>query len=134
MPPVLPSERIAHLGTAGACCTAGSQPCLCPLWVISGQSVILEPCPLYPQKRTNRRRLDLSALCQKRTNAPQQNFLFDHRAERSGAHRTKNRRLCGARAKPPAEVAGPRCRNGPCTERAVKVAVPPIDDETGSRR
>src|SRR5215467_6927495 len=45
---------------------------------------------------------------QKRTNAPQQNFLFDHRAERSGAHRTKNRRLCGARARPPAEVAGPK--------------------------
>src|SRR5262245_32045307 len=47
-------------------------------------------------------------ICQKRTNAPQQNFLFDHRAERSGAHRTKNRRLCGARAKPPTEVAGPK--------------------------
>src|SRR5262249_29495018 len=60
------------------------------------------------QKRTKRHLGAMSALCQKRTNAPQQNFLFDHRAERSGAHRTKNRRLCGARAKPPAEVAGPK--------------------------
>src|SRR5215831_12360529 len=61
-----------------------------------------------PKKRTLVERVGMSALCQKRTNAPQQNFLFDHRAERSGAHRTKNRRLCGARAKPPAEVAGPK--------------------------
>src|SRR5262249_3772506 len=29
-------------------------------------------CPLYPQKRTNRRRLNLSALCQKRINESQQ--------------------------------------------------------------
>src|SRR6516164_9437748 len=57
-------------------CTAGFLTGLCPLWVISGQSVILEPCPLYPQKRTNRRRLDLSALCQKRTHAPQQKYRY----------------------------------------------------------
>jgi len=80
----------------------------CPLWVISRQSGLLGLCPLYPRKRTKSRPLGMSALCQKRTNAPQQNFLFDHRAERSGAHRTKNRRLCGARAKRPAEVAGPK--------------------------
>src|SRR5262245_58324343 len=32
MPPVLPTERIAHL--AGACCAAGFQSRLCRLWVI----------------------------------------------------------------------------------------------------
>src|SRR5260370_31420914 len=33
VPPVLPIERIAHLRTAGACCTAGFQSGLCRLWV-----------------------------------------------------------------------------------------------------
>jgi hypothetical protein len=37
-----------------------------------------ELCPLYPQKRTNRKRFDMSALCQKRTYALQQfAALFD---------------------------------------------------------
>jgi hypothetical protein len=35
MPPVLSTERIAHLGTAGDCCAAGFRPSLRPLWVIS---------------------------------------------------------------------------------------------------
>ena len=36
-------------------------------------------CPLYPRKRTKSRWLGLSALCQSRLNAPQQNAsLFDH--------------------------------------------------------
>src|SRR5215471_14125488 len=36
-------------------------------------------CPLYPQKQTLELSLEMSALCQKRTHAPQQNWaLFDH--------------------------------------------------------
>src|SRR6516164_9676424 len=35
-------------------------------------------CPLYPRKRTNRRRLDLSALCQKPTFALQQFARSQH--------------------------------------------------------
>src|SRR6516164_11643272 len=78
-------------------------------WVISRQSATLRGYVRFtPKSGQTADSFDLSALCQKRMNAPQQNFLFDHRAERSGAHRTKNRRLCGARAKPPAEVAGPK--------------------------
>src|SRR5262249_40365992 len=34
MPPVLSTERIAHIGTAGDCCAAGFQLGLCPLWVL----------------------------------------------------------------------------------------------------
>jgi hypothetical protein len=35
-------------------------------------------CPLYPQKRTLEDITSMSALCQKRTHAPQQKGLFDH--------------------------------------------------------
>src|SRR5215471_9600561 len=35
-------------------------------------------CPLYPQKRTLVEPVGMSALCQKRTYALQQRFLFDH--------------------------------------------------------
>jgi len=36
-------------------------------------------CPLYPSKRTSRPRLEMSALCHLRLNAPQQTAaLFDH--------------------------------------------------------
>src|SRR5262249_50388935 len=38
-----------------------------------GPTPSLKLCPLFPRKRTNSRRLHLSALCQKRTYAPQQN-------------------------------------------------------------
>src|SRR5262249_13954170 len=44
----------------------------CPLWVKSGHSAVSEQCPLYPQKRTLVECVEMSALCQKRTNAPQQ--------------------------------------------------------------
>jgi hypothetical protein len=44
----------------------------CPLWVISGHFVTLGPCPLYPQKQTLVEGVGMSALCQKRTHAPQQ--------------------------------------------------------------
>src|SRR5262249_11379750 len=65
--------------SAHARCTAGFQSSLCPLWVRSGHHPLTEQCPLYPAKRTNSRRLVMSALCQKRTPAPQQNApLFDH--------------------------------------------------------
>jgi hypothetical protein len=40
-----------------------------------GAHAVAAACPLCPQKRTNRRSLDLSALCQKRTNALQQRDL-----------------------------------------------------------
>src|SRR5262245_61831657 len=52
MPPVLPSETIAHLGTAGDCCAAGFRSGPCPLWVKSRRTALLGLCPLYPQKRT----------------------------------------------------------------------------------
>src|SRR5262249_3640352 len=51
----------------------------CPLWVISGHHKTFNPCPLYPRKRTLGLSSEMSALCQKRTHAPQQNaHLFDH--------------------------------------------------------
>jgi hypothetical protein len=39
----------------------------CPLWVKSGHCAVWNPCPLYPQKRTLVVRVEMSALCQKRT-------------------------------------------------------------------
>src|SRR5215831_13863607 len=36
-------------------------------------------CPLYPRKRTNSRHLEMSALCQKRTHAPQHKVVLNHR-------------------------------------------------------
>ena len=54
-------------------------PRRCPLWVISGHVQCTRRCPLYRQKRTCAVQLGMSALCQKRTYAPQQTaFLFDH--------------------------------------------------------
>src|SRR5262249_10379056 len=79
------------------------QICLCLLWVISGQSVILEPCPLYPQKRTNGGPLGMSALCQKQTFALQQFSI-----------RSPRRRARGAWAKAPARRrAGKGWLSGP---------------------
>src|SRR6516164_5037912 len=50
----------------------------------------LGSCPLYPSKRTSRARLEMSALCQKRTYAPQQKApLFDHLVG-AGEHRGRN--------------------------------------------
>ena len=49
----------------------------CPLWVKSRHTGRSEQCPLYPQERTLVERIVMSALCQKRTHAPQQ--LFDAR-------------------------------------------------------
>src|SRR5262249_35719577 len=51
----------------------------CPLWVISGHGSASIRCPLYPQKQTLITSVEMSALCQKRTPAPQQRTsLFDH--------------------------------------------------------
>ena len=50
----------------------------CPLWVISGHSVMSERCPLYPQKWTLELSRVMSALCQKRTTRAAVNDLFDH--------------------------------------------------------
>src|SRR5262249_19831447 len=48
------------------------------IWVISRCGALLGLCPLYPRKRTKSKRSAMSALCQKRTNAPQQMAsLFD---------------------------------------------------------
>src|SRR5262245_65312966 len=54
--------------SAGDCCTAGFRVGLCPLWVISRHYLPPSRCPLYPQKRTSRPCLDMSA--QKRTFGP----------------------------------------------------------------
>src|SRR5262245_12883011 len=49
--------------------------------VTSRRSVITEPRPLYPQKRTYSRRVGMSALCHSHPNAPQQTALsFEHLA------------------------------------------------------
>ena len=40
--------------------------------IISRRSVITEPCPLCPRKRTKSGHRGMSALCQKRTHAPQE--------------------------------------------------------------
>jgi hypothetical protein len=50
MSPVLPTDRIPHLGGPGDRCIAGSQTYLCPLADITPSS---RPCPLYPRKRTS---------------------------------------------------------------------------------
>ena len=44
----------------------------CPLWVKSRHRGISNQCPLYPQKQTLELIRVMSALCQKRTHAPQQ--------------------------------------------------------------
>jgi len=52
--------------------------------VISRRTVITEPCPLYPRKRSSGTWLEMSASCHKQTNALQQttradcNDLLDH--------------------------------------------------------
>ena len=54
-------------------CVAAKATRSCPLWVISRQTRSEIRCPLYPRKRTSSDTSGMSALCQKRTNAPQQN-------------------------------------------------------------
>jgi hypothetical protein len=46
MPPVLPTERIAH---SGDCCAAGFPSRLCRLWVTLGHSAISAQCPVCPR-------------------------------------------------------------------------------------
>jgi hypothetical protein len=46
-------------------CKISAEPC--PLWVRSGHCPLVYQCPLSPRKRTNSRRLHLSAMCQKQT-------------------------------------------------------------------
>ena len=48
----------------------------CPLWVKSRHRRAFRRCPLYPQKRTLKLSRVMSALCQKRTHAVQQNGRF----------------------------------------------------------
>src|SRR5262249_7165582 len=48
MPPVLPTERIAHPSTAGDCCAAGFQLRLCRLGVTTGHSAMSAHCPPWP--------------------------------------------------------------------------------------
>src|SRR6516165_5713385 len=75
---------------AGGCCNARFQCALCPLWVKSRRSGVTERCPLYPRKRTLSDTTGMSALCQKRTYAPQQKApLFDHLVGR-GEQRWRN--------------------------------------------
>jgi hypothetical protein len=51
----------------------------CPLWVRSGHRGWLKECPLYPQKQTLIERVGMSALCQKRTLAVQENSDLSRR-------------------------------------------------------
>src|SRR5437763_5673740 len=61
-----------------AVCITANSGCQCPLWVRSGHSQWFERCPLYPSKQTSAEHIGISALCHKKTHAPQQNrFLFD---------------------------------------------------------
>ena len=64
---------------------AGNSGCLstpqCPLWVISGHRKTLNPCPLYPQKRTLVEHVGMSALCQKQTSLHSINSSARRRAE-----------------------------------------------------
>src|SRR5262249_33510398 len=46
------------------------------IWVISRPHAVTRPCPLYPQKRTLSDTTRMSALCQKRTNAPQEKSRY----------------------------------------------------------
>jgi len=48
----------------------------CPLWVKSRHCGISNQCPLYSQKRTLELSRGMSALCQKRTHAPQQSASY----------------------------------------------------------
>src|SRR6516164_11811348 len=51
---------------------AAKEGCQCPLWVKSGHSATSKRCPLCPRKRTLVDENWMSALCHKRTHAPQQ--------------------------------------------------------------
>src|SRR6516164_10015542 len=54
-------------------------PPSCPLWVKIRHRRMSASCLLYPQKRTLRSGIAMSALCQKQTHAVQQKGpLFDH--------------------------------------------------------
>src|SRR5215467_6620114 len=74
----------------------------CLLWVSSGHRAGTEDCPLYPQKRTNRRRLDLSALCGEFNESTQHLLILadEEVCEWRGMHghgSRRNRRLsCGS--------------------------------------
>src|SRR5262249_45488532 len=51
------------------------------IWVISRHSIITEPCPLYPQKRTWSATTGMSALCQQRhLRSAADSSLFDQLA------------------------------------------------------
>ena len=54
-------------------CAAANLRRRCLLWVKSGHRGMSAQCLLYPQKRTLPTRRGMSALCQKRTHAVQQN-------------------------------------------------------------
>src|SRR5262249_7631725 len=65
--PGTPERRAVSESAWGPLCITANLLADWPLRVISRQSIITEPCPLYPQKRTNGRHRRMSALCQKRT-------------------------------------------------------------------
>src|SRR5262249_1082955 len=76
-PHVFPSGQEFHPTTLPArlCITANSGGS-CPLWVKSRHSGASASCPLCPQKRTWVELVVMSALCQKRTHAPQQSASY----------------------------------------------------------
>jgi len=67
-----------HISGRVNCTLWHAQPgrCSCPLWIISGHWGTSKRCPLYPQKRTFVAATGTSALCQKRTRAPQQKHHY----------------------------------------------------------
>ena len=69
------------MGAQGSSCTAAILSRPCPLWVKSGHSAMSVWCPLYPQKRTLVERVEMSALCQKRTSLHSINSSARRRAE-----------------------------------------------------
>jgi hypothetical protein len=60
MPPVLSTERIAHLHIAGDCCTAGFRSALRPVWV---QPADMPPAFAYHQLRDCAGRMCAAAPC-----------------------------------------------------------------------
>ena len=82
MPPVLSTERIAHLGTAGDCCAAAFQSSLCRSWVIRVAPTASKASPNV-RYAFNSDRIRASqrtdAMCQEATYTPQQSKgLLNH--------------------------------------------------------
>jgi hypothetical protein len=68
-----------HQWNAPVLCATANLGTRLPQWVTSGRWRVSASCPLFCRKRTLVQRSAMSALCHKRTDAPQQNAVsFDH--------------------------------------------------------